>query len=271
MRVALLADTHVGHPGAWERLQLVGHWLDQGGADQAIVLGDVVHTASQAEYEQAKWFFYGRPIPVRLTTGNHELFCRELPVNRRIARFERYFQPVPASWLMAGYRFILLAVDREDPHSQEAWRDTGMTHEQLAWLNETLKTHPDQPAIVMSHAPLTGTVEGSDLFPMADSSILNELAGRYQQIKLWASAHTHYPDEHLGKPLATLVQRAHVTYLHCVPVANYYAFITNGQPLTYPLAPLEVRLLDCQPNKIEIWSMNPISGSGRKLLEVVLP
>lgn len=271
MRIALLADTHVGHPGAWERLQVVGHWLDHGGADQAIVLGDVVHTATQTEYEKAKVFFYGRRVPVRLTTGNHELFCRELPIKRRIARFERTFQPVPASWLMAGLRMVLLAIDREDPSAPEAWRDTGMTHEQLVWLNETLKTYPDQPTIVMSHAPLAGTVEDSDRFPMADSSVLSEIVGRHRQIKLWASAHTHYPDEHLGQPLKTLVVQDHVVYLHCPPVADYYAYLTQGQSLTYPLAPLEVRLLDCRPDKIEIWSMNPVTGAGRRLHELALP
>lgn len=270
VRIALLGDTHVGHPGAWERLQVVGAWLAKGGADQAVVMGDVVHTAAQREYEEAKAFFMALPLTVRLTTGNHELFCRELPIERRIARFERYLQPVPASWSLAGVRFILLAVDQEDPQLPETRRDTVMTPTQLAWFERVLGEHPQEPTIVMSHAPLTGTVEASELYPMADSEALWAIARQHPQIRLWASAHTHLPDCHLGRPLRTQVQQDGILFVHCLPIANYYVFKAHGEPVTYPLQKLEVRCIELLPGRLVIETANPVSGERHPMSELVL-
>ncbi len=101
----------------------------------------------------------------------------------------------------SGLRFITLSAER---HRSLPWQphEVFLSGEQLDWFRRTLEAHPATPTIVQCHAPVFGThipvlptvhVRSTNAYINHNhhpEQIL-ELIGRYPQIILWFSGHSH--------------------------------------------------------------------------------
>ena len=74
-----------------------------------------------------------------------------------------------------------------------------LSHQQLAWLDQTLAAHRQQPTIIFCHAPLEQTAVSSRpgiSLPSPRNSVqpagdIRTILARHHQVRLWVSGHTH--------------------------------------------------------------------------------
>jgi 3',5'-cyclic AMP phosphodiesterase CpdA len=254
-RVGLLTDLHIGNAVLRARQEKALASMDRLGLRLLCLMGDVVDNALPHQYELAKGMLGGRHTPILAISGNHELFPMTLSVDECLANFRRGFAQ-PRHYVARRfdpYLFVFLGIDRRLPEQPRNRRDTGVSPEQRAWFRETLRRHAHLPTVVISHAPLEGTVADSEHFPLADSVDFRDILATAPQVCLWMSGHTHLPDIHRGKPLATAVEPTPGRhFVHVPSLADYYVHVVNGERLFFRGLPLHTRVLDCHADRIEV-------------------
>ena len=188
-------------------VQDINNWPD---VDLVVFTGDTVEkTGSAQDYLQAKEFVDKFTKPIAMITGNHEFryadtynkkgkLKQATPELRqeKLERFQKTFN-VPALYYTvqaAPYLLVFLSADRTD----NAFL-TGISEEQLKWLDTTLTVYSNQPAIIFFHAPLAGTLLpyspsiNTPNFVAQPQAELERILTSHPQVKLWVSGHTHTP------------------------------------------------------------------------------
>ena len=173
--------------------------------------------------------------PVHLSLGNHDArgnfwsafphdgTYEHLPLQRQAT----VFSSARANW------FLLDSLDATNSTPGEL----GAT--QLAWLTQELARRPQQPALVVCHHNLNvpGVVSG-----LKDTAAMEELLGRFRQIKAFIFGHTH--DWHVS---------THASGVHLVNLPPTGYVFKPGRPngwvratLTRDGAEFELRSLDAK-------------------------
>ncbi|MDY5213870.1 MAG: metallophosphoesterase [Megasphaera elsdenii] len=115
----------------------------------------------------------------------------------RIIHFARYtqtFGPLYYAGEQGGYLLVFLS-----PDTVTGGAAVELSHQQLAWLDQTLAAHRQQPTIIFCHAPLEQTAVSrrpgislpsprNSVQPAAD---IRTILARHHQVRLWVSGHTH--------------------------------------------------------------------------------
>lgn len=262
-QIALLSDVHFGNRKQRDRQIQAIREIDRLNPAFLVLMGDNVETARPEHYAEAKELLKGVQTPILPITGNHEIFPHFQPVDDCLDRFRQAFgfaQPY-FHRVLPPYHFIFLGIDQRQDQLPQTVRDTGISPAQLHWFRDRLQEHPHRPTVVVTHAPLLGTVQNSEYFYLAQSAELLTILRDAPQICLWVSGHTHLPDIHNGKPLRTLITDAKGhTFLHVPPVADYYVHLVHGQRRYFRLPELRTRLLDCHADRITIRTLDLHTG-----------
>jgi 3',5'-cyclic AMP phosphodiesterase CpdA len=254
-RVGLLTDLHIGNPVLRHRQERALAAMDALGLRLLCLMGDIVDNALPHQYELAKGMLGGRRTPLLAISGNHELFPMSLSVDECLANFRQGFSQGRhyVARRFDPYLFVFLGIDRRLPEQPRNRRDTGISPEQRAWFRQTLQQHAHMPTVVISHAPIEGTVADSDYFPLADSADFKAILASAPQVCLWMSGHTHLPDVHRGQPLATAVEPTPGRhFVHVPSLADYYVHVIDGERLFFRGLPLHTRLLTCHADRIVV-------------------
>lgn len=100
-------------------------------------------------------------------------------------------------------RLLRMAAKERVLQEMNNWRDLDLavelSHQQLAWLDQTLAAHRQQPTIIFCHAPLEQTAVSSRpgiSLPSPRNSVqpagdIRTILARHHQVRLWVSGHTH--------------------------------------------------------------------------------
>jgi 3',5'-cyclic-AMP phosphodiesterase len=247
-RFALLADTHIsgkrdelvrGVRMAANLERVSGEILALSEAPSAMFInGDCAYLSGQSE-DYATLVELLRPsreagLPVHLALGNHdhrERFWSALPRHegQPQASFDRHLSVIRsphANWL------VLDSLD-------ETNKTPGVLGErQLNWLEESLRQHPDKPALVIAHH---NPDERPNTSGLVDTKELVSLFERHTQVKAFFYGHTHNWQAS---------ERGGVHFINLPPVAYVFA---EGKPngwvdarLTPAGATLELRCLDVE-------------------------
>ena len=100
-------------------------------------------------------------------------------------------------------RLLQMAAKAKVLQEMNDWRDLDLavelSHQQLAWLDQTLAAHRQQPTIIFCHAPLEQTAVSSRpgiSLPSPRNSVqpagdICTILARHHQVRLWVSGHTH--------------------------------------------------------------------------------
>lgn len=183
-------------------LQEMNDWRD---LDLAVFTGDMVQrNGDAAEYRLVRLVVNGLKKRKAFIAGNHELLytgyhgeLRPGSCTERIIHFARYtqtFGPLYYAGEQGGYLLVFLS-----PDTVTGGAAVELSHQQLAWLDQTLATHRQQPTIIFCHAPLEQTAVSSrpgislpsprnSVQPAAD---IRTILARHHQVRLWVSGHTH--------------------------------------------------------------------------------
>jgi Icc protein len=188
-------------------VQDINNWPD---VDLVVFTGDMVQqTGNEEEYAEAKSFVDKFNKPIAVITGNHEfrysdIFTKNAKLQKvtpefrqeKLARFQRVYN-LPSLYYIkqaAPYLLVFLSANRTD----DAYL-TGISEEELKWLDTTLTVYSNQPTIIFFHAPLVGTLLpyepkiNSNNFVAQPKEELERILTSHPQVKLWVSGHTHTP------------------------------------------------------------------------------
>jgi 3',5'-cyclic AMP phosphodiesterase CpdA len=195
MKLLQISDTHLGEPGARfygldpaaQLAQCVAHAnAFHGDAELAVVSGDLVNTAGEAEYLELRRVLAGLAIPYRLIPGNHDRRDRiraafpDLPFEP--GRF--LHQRVEAS------AATLLLLDTREPR-QEWGR---LCAERLAWLERHLDATRGPVLIFMHHPPVPVGHVAMDEMRLREPEPFLELVARHRdRVRHVFFGHVHRP------------------------------------------------------------------------------
>ena len=180
--VAHLSDTHVGIPGAADRVRRV---LDHLRAmspppDVLVVSGDVTDHGLPEEYDEARAVLGTWDGVLAICPGNHDVR----------AAYTEAFGPTESVVTVAGRRFVLLdslvdAMDgvRTDPgHLGEA---------SLAWLDERLGEEDSPAFVVLHHPPVELGLGLMDPIKLDDGPALAAVVARHPHVVATLVGHAH--------------------------------------------------------------------------------
>ncbi len=189
--IAQLSDCHLG--ASWGDGQVAAlaaaistlSELLAGPAAAVLVTGDIAHTGSDVEYEQARTLIERLDAPIFVLPGNHD--------DR--ARLRRCFRMpdtgrADLSYVadLGGVR--LVALDTQNPGHDSGSFDS----ERQRWLAATLAEDSETPTLLaMHHPPLLTGVSAMDKIGMPDEDrkAFAEIVGRHQNVQLIAAGHVH--------------------------------------------------------------------------------
>ncbi len=193
MKLLQISDTHLGEPGArcfgldpaGQLAQCVAHAnAFHGDAELAVVSGDLVNAASEAEYRELRRVLAGLAIPFRLIPGNHDRRDRirsafpELPFEP--GRF--LHQCVEASGA------TLLLLDTREP--REEWGR--LCPERLAWLEQRLQAARPPVLVFMHHPPIAVGHAAMDAMRLREPESFLELLRRHRdKVRQVCFGHVH--------------------------------------------------------------------------------
>jgi Icc protein len=191
MRIAHLSDTHLvtgplaAQPAAG-LAQAIGRLLSiKPRPDCVVITGDLADTGHPDEYAALHSILRRCPIPVHLTTGNHD-------------------DPAALLAEFGGTRFLgggastSYAVEYPDATIvvADSWLDGGpagyLGPEQLTWIDETLAARPEVPAFIcLHHPPVPVGIPFLDGMRLNDGPDLGEVVGRHPQVVRVLAGHVH--------------------------------------------------------------------------------
>jgi 3',5'-cyclic-AMP phosphodiesterase len=213
--IAQISDLHIKRPGvlayglvdtakALERCVVALNELKPR-PDLVVISGDLVDTPAPEEYEHLKRLLAPLDIPFAGIPGNHD--SREL----MRAAFPRQAYASPSGALnqrleVGGLDVVLL--DSSVPGKPQGTLD-GWT---LQWLDTTLASSTDRPALLfLHHPPFKTGIWHMDRQNLLDAGELAEVVERHPRVQLIAAGHVHR---------ATVTMFAGVTATIC-PASNH--------------------------------------------------
>ncbi len=209
VKLLLLSDLHLGHPGPPDplvRLQAALEDIARHHADaaHAVILGDITHGGTPEEYALARQELARLPCPFTVLPGNHDSrpeLLAGLPQAPRTA--SGHVQGVVE---VGPLRLVTL--DTLDDPPFPSGRDAGfLCPARLAWLEATLAEAPERPTLLFLHHPPAATgIPGMDRIGLRNGAALLNLLARHPQVVHLFSGHQHraVSGRVAGRPLAVI-------------------------------------------------------------------
>lgn len=213
--IVVLSDLHL--PGrnleAKERaIDHVNSWTD---VHSVVLLGDICdRRGTEEEYAFAKQFLSRLRKPFYPVTGNHDFLYEQdsfvqgnrkgFPEERatKLRRFQETFglKELYYSKKLPHYLLVFLSIDslHSNYHAE-------ISQKQLDWFAAELNRNKAVPTIVFFHAPLKGTLKGSNIvgllnhfFAAQPAESIRKILLDNPQVFLWVSGHTHTAPENIN-------------------------------------------------------------------------
>ena len=191
MLIAHLSDTHFQNgplgalPAAGLNLVL-GRLLSlEPRPDCVVITGDLADTGDPAEYADLHQLLERCPVPVHLTTGNHDApaaLVAEFAGTRYLAGGEspHYTVDYPAA--------TIIVADSNIPGSPAG----ELGPEQLAWIDSVLAARPDVPAfIALHHPPVPVGIPFLDGMRLNDGPALAAVVAAHDNVARVLAGHLH--------------------------------------------------------------------------------
>ena len=180
-----------------------------------VILGDICdRKGSEEEYAFAKEFLSRLKKPFYPVTGNHDYlyeqdsfvegkrkgFTEERAI--KLNRFKETFglKEIYYSKKLRHYLLVFLSVDSLYSNYHAA-----MSQHQLEWFEAELEANKTTPTIVFYHAPLKGTLTGSNIvalfnhfFAAQPAGEIKRIINRNPQVFMWVSGHIHTAPENIN-------------------------------------------------------------------------
>jgi 3',5'-cyclic AMP phosphodiesterase CpdA len=192
--IAQISDLHIKRPG-----ERVAGRVDTAAALQrciaelnrlrprpalVVISGDICDTPSAEEYDHARRLLEALEIPFVLTAGNHD--------DR--AQLRAAFPQADAAGTDAinlvrsvGELDVVIA-DTSVPRAAHGFLEADTLH----WLDATLSSAPDRPALLfMHHPPFVAGIAHMDANNLRNAGELGAIAGRHKRLQLIATGHLH--------------------------------------------------------------------------------
>lgn len=195
MKLLQISDTHIGEPGrrffgldpAAQLEQCVAHAnAFHGDAELAVVSGDLVNAATEAEYLELRRVLAGLSVPWRLIPGNHD----------RRDRIRAAFPELPFE---AG-KFLHQCVETSAAallllDTREAREEWGrLCPERLAWIEARLEAAPGAVLVFMHHPPIPIGHAAMDAMRLRQPEAFLGLLGHYREkVRHVFFGHVHRP------------------------------------------------------------------------------
>ncbi len=229
--IALIGDPHLpgNHLPAKEALiRTINGW---DGIDRVVVLGDICNeSGTVAEYAFAKAFFAKLHQPLRFVTGNHDYLYEDganvsgrkakAGPDVRASKLKRFAETFGMNEVYSHERlgnYLLIYLSPDDLFTQHL---TQFSDRQLAWLQTVLEANPSAPALIFSHAPLSGTLlsynerVNTPNFVAQPTERIREMVIAHPNIFLYASGHMHVPAKNESFASPVNLYEGRVTNIH---------------------------------------------------------
>jgi len=213
--IVVLSDLHL--PGrnleAKEgAIDNVNSWSD---VHSVVLLGDICdRRGTEEEYDSAKQFLSRLRKPFHPITGNHDFLYEQdsfvqgnrkgFPEERaiKLKRFKDTFglKEIYYSKRLPHYLLVFLSMDSlySNHHAE-------ISQKQIEWFAAELNRNKTVPTIVFYHAPLKGTLTGSNVvalfnhfFAAQPADTIKKIIKDNSQVFLWVSGHTHTAPENIN-------------------------------------------------------------------------
>lgn len=191
MLIAHLSDTHLrtdalaAEPAASLRLALGRVLALDPRPDCVVITGDLADDGQVAAYEQLRELIGDFPLPLHLTTGNHDDPRALVEVFGGTAFLGG---GASARYAVAHPGFTVVALDSWRPDGPAGW----LGDEQLAWLDGVLGERPEVPAFVcLHHPPVAVGIPLLDGMRLEDGPALGAVLARHGNVARVLAGHVH--------------------------------------------------------------------------------
>ncbi|MBR1120091.1 phosphodiesterase [Bradyrhizobium lablabi] len=193
--IAQISDLHIKAPGtlaygrvdtasALERCVTTLNELDPA-PDFVVISGDLADTPTDEEYENLRHLLAPLKLPFAAVPGNHD--SREL-MRAALPLADYAFQYGPLNQRIEIDGLALLLLDSSVPGKPHGELDA----QTLTWLDATLASAPERPALLFLHHPpfMTG-IGHMDRQNLLNAGELVSIVERHPRVQLIATGHVH--------------------------------------------------------------------------------
>lgn len=213
--IVVLSDLHLPGRNLEAKERAVDHVNSWSDVHSVVLLGDICdRRGTEEEYAFAKQFLSRLRKPYYPITGNHDYLYEQdscLQGNRKgfpeeraakLTRFKEAFglKELYYSRRLPHHLLVFLSVDSlySNHHAE-------ISQKQLEWFAAELDRNKTVPTIVFFHAPLKGTLTGSNIvglfnrfFAAQPADAIKTILNKNPQVFLWVSGHTHTAPENIN-------------------------------------------------------------------------